>query len=269
VDDYSDLGDVLLGGGLHAVSDSFDPFEVRPRHQGRPTDHDDDHDDGDIDSDFIDHQPDDQFRPQYSGREGFGEHDGGGIQSIGGYQPDDDQPLPWAGGTKGSVVGSAERREREAAGTGDRNVRRTAERHGGGTDTGAVGHTAPDSTRVDSSISAAQQRIRNDLRGSSQSNTGRLDVGRSIAVQRFQERGLRGTSYELPRQAPHVPTRFESTSFFALLTGLKANAQGDWILTFKVDRDERHSIYALDDAFNIVLDIGIKLRRFTQRDESA
>lgn len=266
MDDYSDLGDVLLGGGLHAVSDTFDPFEVRPRHQGQPTDNDDDHDDGDIDSAFIDHESDDQFRPRYSGREGVREYDGGGIESVRGYQPDDDQPLPWTGGTKGSVIGSAERAEREAAGAGDRNVRRTAESHGGGTEPGGAGPSKVDSPRVDSSISAAQERIRADLRGSTSSNTGRMDVGRSIAVQNFQARGLRGTNYELPRQAPVAPPEFLSTEFHAIVAGLKANAGGDWILTLKIDRDERQNVYSLDDAFGASLKVHIQRRRFTNRD---
>lgn len=266
MDDYNDLGSVLLGGGLYAVSDTFDPFEPRPRHEGRPASVDDDHDDGDIDSDIIDNFPDDQFRPRYSGREGVREYDGGGVQSSSGYQPDDDQPLPWSGGTKGIVTGSTERAEREAARAGDSNVRRTAERHGGGTESGGQRPGKVNSPGVDSSIAAAQERIRSDLRGSTGSDTGRMDPGRSIAVQKFREAGLATNPTTLQRDAPVLVPEFLSTEFHAVVAGLKANAGGDWILTLKVDRDERQNIYSLDDAFGQSLVVHIQRRRFTNRD---
>jgi hypothetical protein len=54
-----------------------------------------------------------------------------------------------------------------------------------------------------------------------------------------------------------------ATDFQAIVTGLKANASGDWILTLKVDRDARQSIYSLDDAFGLALAVHIQRIRHT------
>jgi hypothetical protein len=73
----------------------------------------------------------------------------------------------------------------------------------------------------------------------------------------------------LPRHVPTKSVPFHSTDFHAVLTGLKANAQGDWILTLKIDSGARQSVYRLDDAFNMILDVHIAGLRVSRRDESA
>ena len=254
MDDDSDLGSVLLGGGLHATDDSFDPFRPGLREEGPEGDDGDAVDDSPIipnGREGIDKSveySDDGYRIEQPG------HDGGHSFD----QRGDDQPLPWQGAGSQRVVGAAERRDREAADAGNRNVRGASTTHGGGPTAGGTRNAQTHSPRVDSSIDAAAQRIRADLSGARPVDTGRrANVLRALANGADRVDGPGQVKRQYQKQGIVLPPTFLETTFEAMLMGLKANASGDWILTLKIDQDAGQLVFPLHSAFGLALDVSV------------
>lgn len=248
MDDYNDPDTVLLGGGLRATDDSFDPFEPRVRHEGEPPADSYGEAGGYIGVSGEDRQHDDAEGVIRYGR--FGDETGGLDKS------DDDRPLPWESPGSVHVSGADERRAREAASTGDRNIRGVAATHGGGATAGGTGDTKTHSPRVDSSIHAAGERIRAEL-------TGPVDTRqRSAAIIAWDAAGrdfrkIEGPRRQYQKQGIVTAPQFLNTTFEAMLMGLKANASGDWILTLKIDQDAGQLVFPLHSAFGLALDIEV------------
>ena len=248
MDEHIDLDLVLFAGGNPPADGSFDPFLPGLGQEGAEDTGSERSDDG-------------YFRDGYSAA---GPNDGDNIIRYGRfggegdsqYEPNDNGPLPWQGAGDIPVLGEGERRGREAADAGNRNVRRTAEQHSGSIGPGVTGKShAP---RVDSSIASAAERIRSDLRVP-------LDAReRSAAVLRWEQEGSKGNrkiKREYQKQGIDHPPQFHSVNFEAMLTGLKANVSGDWILTLVVPKDSKQAVYQLDDAFGLALDIHVQRHR--------
>lgn len=257
MDDYNDLGAVLLGGGLRATDDGFDPFAIdlgsEPGEEGAEDlsgGRTEPGDDGDIDTAIV-----------YDRSNSFGRHDGDhasfyrsddrdGSFLVGRSEQDSNRSLPWQGTGSAHVIGAGERRDREAKDAGNRRLSRAAEEHGGNPQSGRTGTPAEDSARVDSSIASASERILTDLRKP-------LDTRSAVA--RWKARGEKDLGKkEYQKQGITAPPTFDNTRFEAVVTGLKANASGDWILTLKVDRNARQSVYSLDDAFGLALNVTVE-----------
>lgn len=165
---------------------------------------------------------------------------------------DDNRPLPWEGAGSVTVSGADERRAREGADTGNRNIRRTAERHDRDTPTGTIGDRKTHSAGVDSSISAAAQRIRGELAGPVDARQ------RSVAIAEFAAKGhMQLGPRQYQKQGITAPPQFLNTTFEAMLMGLKANASGDWILQLKIDQDAGQLVFPLHSAFGLALDVSV------------
>lgn len=255
MNDDLDLDSVLFGGSDPPADGSFDPFLPGLGQEGAaasPSVRDTDGHDGDGYEEAVD---DDGIGIIRYGR--FGD------QSDSEHERDSDQSLPWQGARDQPVAGAGERHDRERADAGIRNVRRTAEEHSGRS---TAGGTRANSPRVDSSISAAAERIRADLRVP-------LDAReRSAAVLKWEQAraapgGGKIRRYE--KQGVTDAPQFMSTDFEAMLVGLKAGRGGDWILTLQVSRDARQAVYSMDDAFGLALDIHVQRRKMTPDDEGS
>ena len=249
MDDDLDIDSVLFGGSDPPVDGSFDPW-LPGLGQERTED-----DSGNGTSDH--HFRDGGFTAGDDDAEGvirYGRFGGEGDRID---QRDDGEPLPWQGATDRPIVGAAERREREAADTGNRNVTRTAEERTGRSNEGG---TRTDPPRLASSINAAAERIRADIRIP-------LDAReRSAAVIKWEEsRGNGPGGGKIPRtyerkRLDHAP-QFMATDFEATLAGLKANTNGIWIITLTVAPYDKSAVYTLDDAYGLALDVHVQRKR--------
>lgn len=248
MDDYLDRDAVLFGGDDPPSDGSFDPFLPGLSEEGSTSFRGDDS----ADTAVIHQFPENSGGYEYVDDDGYTvlERSHNGSDRI--DKSDDDRSLPWEGAGNLTVHGAAERAAREAADAGNRNIRRVAESHDRSVGAGADGNGKTHSTGVDSSISAAAQRIRSEIAGP-------VDTGRrSAAIAKFAESGhlpLGPRQYQ--KQGVTAPPRFMSTEFEAMLTGLKANVSGDWILTLKIEQSEGDKIFPLHSAFGLALDVHV------------
>ena len=226
-----DLDSVLLGGGLNPVHDAFDPFATGIG-EG---DGDSDSDDGDTDSAII-----------YDYGDTFGRFSGGYNEAV----PTDGESL-LGPGPKPSTTGADEQRERAATDAGIGNVRRVADERGGNPGTGVARRTR--SEGVASSIGQAAQRIR------AEASIPLTDDERRAGVNSLgngtQDRGKIKRTYTRSI-ITEVPT-FRRSSFEAMLMGLKANTNGDWIIQLKVPNEFTTEATSLGQAYGLALDISI------------
>lgn len=267
MDDYLDRDAVLFGGDDPPADGSFDPFlpglgqegDATSPFSGEANGHN-----GSDDSASIYEFPNDGTGVGDRSADGYrvieqGDVGGDSIfqsRHYGGDQvdkSDDDRSLPWEGTGAATVLGAAERAAREAADTGNRNIRRTAEQHDRSAGEGAGGNRTSHSTEVDSSISAAAQRIRSEIAGP-------VDIGRrSSAIEKFVRDGhLPMGPRQYQKTGITAPPRFMATDFEAMLMGLKANASGDWIVTIKIDQQQGDRVFPLNGAFGLALDMRVE-----------
>lgn len=243
-DDRDDLDNVLFGGSDPPGDGSFDPFLPGIGQEGSEMDGDD----GDIDSPTDDYGDNDlgrilRFSSQVASRQ----------------QSDDDQSLPWERGTNQPTKGEGSARDRAAADTGDRNVRRIADVRGGGATTGIL--RREQSEGVANSISDAQRRIRANA-------TIPLDETEQVAAVKNDEAGhYKKITRHYERQSISRPPEFRSANFEATMMALKANATGDWILQVKVPAEFKSAVFDLGDAYGLALDITVARKSYS-RDES-
>lgn len=255
-DGLTDSVDDLLFPSGHYPGMDFDPFELRGDESGGQASQSDLR----TDESGSGHYTEPEYR-----------YDRASDQSIAGFQPDDAGPVPWQGARAQSVTGAAERDAREAAHTGDRNVRRTAEQRTGGIGEGGSGTGPGDhEPAVANSIGDAAERLRRklceDLRETIAADAGiPLDADRRSAkvLELAEHPNIKPPKREYNKQHITTPPQFETTSFEATIAGLKANVNGEWILTLKVSADSRQRVYALDDAFGLALKVSIDRRRFS------
>lgn len=254
MDELFDPDTGLFSGSDPSADGPFDPFLPRFREEGETsTDQhgDADGDDGEGGSATL-----------YDYTERFGRYGPSGGESDSGFSPDDDRSLPWQGAGDQPILGAEERRAREGADTGNRNVRRAAEKHGGRSQSGGSGSPASNESRVDSSIAAASQRIKDELRVP-------LDPRqRSDAIVKWETAGdkNRKLTRHYEKQGISSVPQFGNTTFEAMLAGLKANVNGEWILTLKIDPNAAHLIFPLHSAFGLALDVQINRHRHRTND---
>lgn len=259
MNDDLDLDSVLFGGSDPPNDGSFDPFLPGLRQEGTTDDGDGWEADGypGIGSQESDDDNADNIV-------GYGRFDNEGYRI---HEQDDGGPLPWQREGDIGVLGAEERRAREAADTGNRNIRGVAEKRSGGTGTGGNGTgTRTHSTNVESSIGAAAERIRADLRVP-------LDAReRSAAVIRWSEHtrstgpGGGKLKRQYVRDDPDAPMQFISSDFECMMTGLKANSSGNWILTLQIPAEAGQAIFPLHKAFGLALDVHVQRRKYKPDD---
>ncbi len=242
-DDYLDIDDVLFGASDPPADGSFDPFLPG-------LGQDDTEGDGRYGG-ADDSEPSD-------GADGVIRYGRFGGQSHSGQQPDDDEPLPWAGGTDQPARGIEEQRDREAADAGNRQLRRVANERGRSPGTGTVGRERTES--VEGGIAAAQQRI------------GRLA---SVPITPNDERALAigarehrdGVQYKPKReyQKQHIltPPQFQQCEFEATLQGLKSNTAGNWMLQLIVPPSDANAVFQLKDGYGLALKVTVVRKPFS------
>lgn len=256
MDDLYDPDTGLFSSGDSPSDGAFDPFRPILRKEGAEDSGDiqtSDGNDGDIDSAII-----------YDYANGIGRYDTSGGAGATRLTQDDDRSVPWKGAGNQRILGGEERRAREAADAGNRNVRRAAKEHGGSSQSGGTGKPATDESRVDSSIAAASERIRTELARP-------MDAGqRSAAVLAWESEYDRGRKLQrFTRDAITSVPQFGNTSFEAVLSGLKANANGSWVLTLNIEPSAAQLIFPLHSAFGLALDVQIKRHMHgTQNDDN-
>lgn len=246
MNDDIDPGPVFLRDSDPSTDEPFDPFKPRFREEGGTATPSPGNSDGHDGSSYEETTDDDGIGIIRYGRfsdEGDGEH-----------QQDDDRPLPWQGTGDIGILGATERRDREGADTGTRNIRGTAEKHARLPNTGRYRtESSAHSPGVENSISAAAERIRADLREP-------LDAReRSAAVVRWSEEGDKNRKLKRQYQKTGVliPPQFLNTTFEAMMVGLKANVSGEWILTLKIDADAAQLVFPLHSAFGLALNVEV------------
>jgi hypothetical protein len=229
---------VFLGNGDSPGDELFDPFEPRVGTSLEPDDREDGNVDGDIDTATF------QYDPNNRGRQFGNSHQG---------SPDNDGPIPWPRSPSQSTIGEQSERDRAAADTGDRNIRRVADSRTGGSQQRIVRRERAEG--VASSILDAQQRVRTHL-SIPLSDEERADIPR------VAEPGGDKTIRHFIRSGIHAPPQFEQTVFEATIHGLKSNASGDWIIQFIVPAADRDAATILGDAYGLALDVAVIRKHF-------
>lgn len=255
MDDLYDPDTGLFSSGDSPSDGAFDPFRPIFREEGAADSGDvqtSDGTDGDLDTAII-----------YNYSDGIGRYDTSGGAGTERLAPDDDRSVPWQGTGDRRILGADEHRAREAADAGNRNVRRSAEKHGGSSQPGGHGKPATDESRVDSSIAAASQRISSELARPMDARQ------RSAAVLAWESEYDRGRKLQrFTRDAVTTVPQFGNTKFEAVLSGLKANANGSWVLTLNIEPEHAQLIFPLHSAFGLALDVQIKRHRHGSNDNN-
>lgn len=261
MNDDLDLDSVLFGGSDPPNDGSFDPFLPGLRQEGDTDGPDDGTSDGYLGdgSEAAEHDDADNIV-------GYGRFSDEGYRI---HQQNDDGPLPWQREGDIGLLGAEERRAREGADTGTRNIRGVAEKRAGSVGAGEAGTgVRTNQPNVDSSISAAAERIRADIRVP-------LDAReRSSAVVRWSQHtrstgpGGGKIKRQYVRDDPDAPMQFISANFEAMLTGLKANSSGHWIMTLQIAPEEGQAIFPMHMAFGLALDMHVQRRRFKPDDST-
>ena len=182
-----------------------------------------------------------------------------GVIRYGRFDGEDDEgtaedfrdSIPWQGGPIRFIRGADEQRAIEAADTGDRHVGRVADARAGLDTQGATGGSA---TRVADSIRDAGERIRRS-NGATLSSNAKPDELRGINV---TDPSTVKRQYE--RSTIVAPPTFRRAEFESTLTGLKANVNGDWIITFKVSPQYDEAVMSLKNSYGLALKQSIERR---------
>jgi hypothetical protein len=238
-----DLDSVLLGGDDSIGDGDFDPFDTGSGEN-----------DGSDDSSTYGYGPDSESNDTnaFDGLLGTG-------REIRAAEPrDDDQPLPWARGNQ-PVSGEGSARERAAADTGDRNVRRVADERTGDAGTGVARKQR--SSGVADSIESAQSAIRKRVRDSQPLDDGERESVKLVIKEQNQSPYSKVKRRYERREIKNVPI-FGATNFEATITGLKANTAGNWIVQFNIPAEFRDSATVLGDAYGLALKVTVERKLY-------
>lgn len=163
---------------------------------------------------------------------------------------------------------SEERRDRERADTGSRNVRRAAGQH-----SGEPGEGSSRDTPVASNLADAAARLRADIQPTGDERTfdpgtGTLSVDRGVdgyvkALGSGVNAGSGGHRAPVLTRTtvPEAPT-FVGVDFECEMYAVKMNSSGDWLVTFKVPFRHRSAITELSGAAGMNLKTRMELDGF-------